>query len=252
MSFTTYIPQASLQPYVQSIAISEAAAGQDYKVLPGTGIVLGFQYRGRLTSLHSGDKTPLATAGVTGIQDSFRMFRTEGFTGTVLVYFKDGAAGHFFQHPINEIYGHSLSLDNFIVRSDLDVVEEQLAEAKNAGERINIVERFLLKQLKTGSPDAMVFAAIGLIYQRKGNVRISELITKLHISQSPFEKRFRSTVGVSAKKFASIVRMKHIIDMHKTGTALTGIGYEAGFYDQAHFIKEFKQFTGETPGGYLE
>jgi methylphosphotriester-DNA--protein-cysteine methyltransferase len=70
---------------------------------------------------------------------------------------------------------------------------------------------------------------------------------QLHISQSALEKRFRQAVGASPKKFASIVRLKSVIKQYDGANSLTALGYEAGFYDQAHFIKEFKAFTGDTP-----
>jgi AraC-like DNA-binding protein len=86
-----------------------------------------------------------------------------------------------------------------------------------------------------------------MIYKSKGNIRITELAKQLHISQSPLEKRFRQAVGASPKKFASVVRLKNAIKEYSPQNSLTDLGYEAGFYDQAHFIKEFKSFTGETP-----
>jgi methylphosphotriester-DNA--protein-cysteine methyltransferase len=90
-----------------------------------------------------------------------------------------------------------------------------------------------------------------LIHQNKGTIRITELMAQLHISQSPLEKRFRQAVGTSPKKYASIVRMKHALQQFDAATSLTALGYEAGFYDQAHFIKAFKTFTGDTPENFF-
>jgi methylphosphotriester-DNA--protein-cysteine methyltransferase len=101
--------------------------------------------------------------------------------------------------------------------------------------------------MTTGKPDEMVFAALELIHKSKGNIRIRGLMQQLHISQSPLEKRFRKAAGASPKKFASIVRLRHAIQNYNGSGSFTELGYESGFYDQAHFIKEFKTFTGETP-----
>jgi AraC-like DNA-binding protein len=73
---------------------------------------------------------------------------------------------------------------------------------------------------------------------------------KLFISQSPFEKRFRKVVGTTAKKFASIVRFNSVLDNLSKSKSLTEICYENNFFDQAHFIKDFKQFTGDTPENF--
>ena len=76
---------------------------------------------------------------------------------------------------------------------------------------------------------------------------MNELVSGLHVSQSVLEKRFRQVVGASPKKFASIVRFKHTINTYDRNKSLTDLGYEAGFYDQAHFIKEIRHFTGDSP-----
>ncbi|MBT1710332.1 hypothetical protein KK062_18945 [Fulvivirgaceae bacterium PWU5] len=126
----TYIPCDALQPYVASFIISEEAETKEYKVLPGTNLVVGFQYRGRLVRVHDADIHPLSTAGVTGLHETPRVFRNVANTGTVLVYFKEAGAAPFFNMPLHELFDESVSLDNFMLRSELLVFEEQLAEAR--------------------------------------------------------------------------------------------------------------------------
>src|SRR5690606_7571917 len=114
--------------------------------------------------------------------------------------------------------------------------------------RIEIVEQFLFTQLKDIQVDKLVAEAVKLIYQTKGTIRITELEEKLFISQSPFEKRFRKVVGTTPKKFASIIRFNSVLDNLTETKTLTEICYQYHFFDQAHFIKDFKKFTGGTPG----
>jgi AraC-like DNA-binding protein len=92
--------------------------------------------------------------------------------------------------------------------------------------------------------------AVNLIYESRGTMRIKELNQKLFISQSPFEKRFRKIVCTTPKKFASIIRFNSLLDHFHKSKSLTEICYENNFFDQAHFIKGFKQFTGETPESF--
>jgi AraC-like DNA-binding protein len=132
------------------------------------------------------------------------------------------------------------------------LLEEQLAEASTDPLRIEVVERFLISQLKASDPDPLVMAALALIHKSKGSLRIKDLALQLHTSASPLEKRFRQVVGASPKKFSSIVRLKHSIQQYPAAASLTDLGYEAGFYDQAHFIKEFRAVTGETPERFFK
>ena len=247
MKFDTYIPCDILKPYIRILAISESEVPSDYKVLPGTELVIGFQYKGQLSYTDGGKKIPLASSGLTGLMDQFRIFSHASEIGSVLVFFKEGKAVSFFREPIHELFRESVSLDHFMLRSELLILEERLQASKTDSEKIALVEQFLISKMNSTLPDLLVASAISMIYKSKGNIRIKELLTELHISQSALEKRFRQVVGASPKKFASIVRFKNTIQSHDRNRSLTDLGYEAGFYDQAHFIREFKHFTGDSP-----
>lgn len=252
MKFDTYLPCELLLPYVKALVISETTEESVYKVLPDTGVVIGFQYEGQLAYELQGKAYKLAPSGITGLNDSFRLFRNSVNIRTVLVFFKEAGAGPFFKQPLHELFRESVSLDNFMLRSELLILEEQLCSAKTDSERITTVEQFLISRMRNMEPDPIVSQAIAVIHQHHGNIRIKELLQQVHISQSPFEKRFRSAVGTSAKKFASIVRMKYALQAYDPRRSLTELGHETGFYDQSHFIKEFKNFTGVAPEDYFK
>jgi AraC-like DNA-binding protein len=251
MKFETYIPCDALKPFVKSLIISESTEEKTYKVLPDTYLVIGFQYKGKLTYIDKGNEVLLSQSGITGLRDSFRIFKNSRGIGTLLVYFNEAGAATFFKEPLHELFRESLSLDNFMLRSELLLLEEQLCEADTDKKRIEVVEQFLISKIIYTEPDRLILTALSLIHKSKGNIRIKELMDQLHISQSPLEKRFRKAVGTSPKKFASIVRMKNLLQQHNSSNSLTDLGYEAGFYDQAHFIKAFKSFTGDTPENFF-
>jgi AraC-like DNA-binding protein len=232
---------------VKSFVIQETEEESTYRVLPDTGLVIGFQYKGKLSRLVDTIETSLSISGISGLADHSRIFKSSADIGTVLVFFREAGATPFFHQPLNDLFRESVSLDNFMLRSELLCVEEQLAEATSDVQRIAVVEQFLVSRMNPGKQDEVVLSALQLIYQSKGTIRIKDLATKLCISQSPLEKRFRQAVGASPKKFASIVRLKHVLQQYSDKTSLTELAYEAGFYDQAHFIREFKTFTGEAP-----
>lgn len=249
--YETYIPADRLKPFIRSFVIQEAAGEAAYRVLPDTGVVMGFQYKGRLFRVDEGNPTALDISGISGLADRSRSFRHLPGTGTILVFFKEAGAVPFFRQPLHELFGESVSLDNFLLRSELLCLEEQLVEAATNPERIALLERFLIGRMTQEEPDKLVLAALALIHKSKGSIRIKDLVQQLHTSQSPLEKRFRAAVGASPKKFASIVRLKNVLQQYPTAGSLTALGYEAGFYDQAHFIKEFKAFTGDTPEDFF-
>jgi AraC-like DNA-binding protein len=244
-----FVPCDNLKPYVQSLFISESDLAQSYTVLPGTSLVMGFQYKGKLAYKQDDTAIGLATAGITGILNSFRIFQNAASTGTVLVIFKEAAALHFFKEPLHELYNESLSLEHFVKREQLQVLQEQLSAAEDDAGRIALVEQFLLERLQPRKPDLLVNAAIEQIYLSNGNIRMSELAEKLYTSKSPLEKRFRQAVGTTPKKFSGIVRVKAALFAMQLPV---NNDYREGYYDQAHFIHDFRNFTGQTPEQYLE
>ena len=250
MRFDKFIPADKLRPYIKYFVVSENEVGMEYKVFPSSGLVIGFQYKGQLATLKDNMESKLASAGITGISDGYKIFKNSADIGTILVFFTETGFTHFASHPANELFNQSISLDYIFDRNAIAQIEEQLALVHTDRQRIRAVEKFMLSQLKHIHTDRLIAEAVKLIYQSNGTVRIKELNEKLFISQSPFEKRFRKVVGTTPKKFASIVRFNSVLDNLSKTRSLTEICYGNNFFDQAHFIKNFRQFTGDTPENF--
>lgn len=250
MKFDKHFPTDKLKNYIKYYVVSENDLESEYKVFPSSGLVIGFQYKGQLAAIKDNSINKLTSAGITGISDSYKIFKNSAGIGTILVYFTETGFIHFTSNPANELFNLSLALDDIFEKSKVSEVEEKLRSAASDKQRIRIVEQFLLAQLKDIQADKLIIEAVKLIYQSNGTIRIKELNEKLFISQSPFEKRFRKVVGTTPKKFASIVRFHAVLDNLNNTKSLTAICYENNFFDQAHFIKHFKQFTGDTPENF--
>jgi AraC-like DNA-binding protein len=276
MRYEIHSPCERLRPYVRHLAISETDAAGDYPILPDTALVMGFQYAGKLAYRQDDSIHSLATAGITGLLDRYRLFQNHACTGSVLVVFREMGLAAFVRQPAHELFDLSVSLDHLFSRQAISDTQERLLEATGDRERLAAVEQFLLDELagfepnlregfgpdtlkvfRPGplaafEPDPLVAAALHAIYRRGGNIRIGELARELHTSQSPLEKRFRRYVGASPKKFAGIVRARKMIAALERGRVhLDAQDYLDDYYDQAHFIKDFKRFTSLTPEAYL-
>jgi AraC-like DNA-binding protein len=220
-------------------------------VLPDTALVLGFQYRGKLSYLEENKQNPLAVSGITGLRDTYRTFQNTAEIGSVLVVFRENGAARLLKTPLHELFGESLSLEHFFSSPALMALEEQLVNANSDQSRIALVEAFLIAHLREAPPDLLVTHALEYIYQSKGTIRISDLAKQLNTNASPLEKRFRQEVGASPKKFATIVRARNVLAAMENGQQ-DYTAYLSAFYDQAHFIKDFKKFAAVTPEQYLK
>ena len=247
MKFDRHFPTERLRPYIKYFVVSENELESEYKVFPSSGLVIGLQYKGQLATLKNNKENKLTSAGITGISDSYQVFKNSPGIGTILVYFTEIGFTHFAAHPAHELFNLSLSLDDIFDKHQVAEVGDKLTAATTDSQRIKVVEQFLRSHLNDIESDKLIREAVKLIYQSNGTIRVKELNEKLFISQSPLEKRFRQVVGTTAKKFASIVRFNSVLDQMSEKKSLTEICYENHFFDQAHFIKDFKQFTGDTP-----
>jgi AraC-like DNA-binding protein len=250
MSYQIRQPITSLQPYIRHLAISRGETPQNYNVLPDTALVVGFQFSGRLSYIVGNLEQPLHTSGITGLLDSYRVFKNNADTGSVLIAFTETGAANFLNMPLHELFGQSLSLEYFFNRTAIHETQEKLEAAETDTERFKIVENFLLHQIKERKTDQLVAGALHYIYNSKGTIRMTDLAELLHTSQSPLEKRFRAIVGASPKKFAGIVRARHVLEALNNDDK-DAAEHLSAYYDQAHFIKDFKKFSSMTPEQYL-
>lgn len=222
------------------------------RILPDTSIVIAFRLRGQVTFSDNGSAHTIPQSVISGIRESSKLVDYSANTANLLVIFKEGGAAAFFKEPLHELGDISVSLNYLIQQSKVCAVEEELAAASNDNQRILIVERFLLSELKQTQADGLVAEAIQKIKASKGDIKIKDLLTELPVSRDAFEKRFRKITGTSPKHFSVIIRIKNLIENYSDTISLTEAAYSAGYFDQAHFIKDFRSFTGQTPHDFFK
>jgi AraC-like DNA-binding protein len=251
MKIDTHIPSKSLSPYIKAFRIIETNDDLVNRVVPDTSLVMAFRFKGQVSGLQDDVKTAFPSLMVSGLRKSGRQINYAKDSGNVLVIFKEIGANAFIKEPLHELFEDSAPLDSFSGYTNLSPVEEQLAEADNNDQRIAVVERFLISKLYNQQADKLILTALEKIHAERGQIRIKELAKSLYISQDAFEKRFRRVVGVSPKQFAFITRMRSVVNSGRKNQRLTDIAFDAGYFDQPHFNKDFKLFTGQTPKDYF-
>ncbi|SEW39054.1 helix-turn-helix domain-containing protein [Chitinophaga arvensicola] len=249
MNIATYLPSAILSPYVSAFLIIESAEGMENRVMPDTAVVMSFRFSGQV---RAEENELLPSAGLAGLRKSSRLLQYAPGTGNVLVKFKEGGAAAFFKAPLHELFDTQQSLDSLLRQQQIREVEERLYEAADHLQRIAIVESFLISSLSSRAPDLLIRSAVAQIKTAHGDVKIKALASEHYISQDAFEKRFRRQVGSTPKQFSAIVRLRHLLDHCPAADSLTEAAYEAGYYDQAHFIKDFRAFTGQSPQAFFQ
>lgn len=252
MKLEEYIPNELLRPFIKSYRIVESEVEMTNRILPGTSLAVAFRFKGQVSYVSDHKQELLPASTISGLRKSVRLIHYLQNSATIIVLFKETGAKAFFNEPLYELFEESISLDTFIKRGKIEMIEEQLTEVQNNMQRIAIVEQFLLSALGSYTADKLISSAVEIIHSTKGAIKIKELADTLYISNDAFEKRFRKAVGTSPKQFSSIVRMESIAKQNLQTINLADIAFNAGYYDQSHFNKDFKLFTGQTPTAFYK
>lgn len=133
-------------------------------------------------------------------------------------------------------------------------LQEQLVAAASIEEEINLIAASLLNSAQRNSErqDTVTGFAIREILHGKGEVSFAALQKQLQLSERTLERRFKQSIGISAKLFSRICRFQEALTQLRRNNyqKLSDIAYENGYADQSHFIRSFKEFTGVSPFDY--
>jgi AraC-like DNA-binding protein len=172
-----------------------------------------------------------------------------GVTGSFVVQFKPNGFLPFTTIPIKELENTAISLDELFGESGKKL-GEQILNAKSTSERIQIIEPFLLGELANKKTiDSIVKSTVETIFNTNGKFSVNEFSKSNNISRRQLARKFSSTIGLSPKQLAKTIRIQATLKtlLNEEHTSLTDLAYENEYFDQAHFIKEFREFTGLTP-----
>ena len=258
MRFQIIKPTGILAQFIKYYWVMEKSPLEDdicERVIPTGNIDLMFHYKNCFEVKCSDNNTyKQAYSFISGISNSYADVTTNGETGLICVTFHPFGACNFFNFPLLEIENQNISLD-CIFGSESKEIYEQLCVAQFLNERIAIIENFLLAKLSVPAKrDSLLLkSGIELINQSKGQMSAATLSEKLCITPKTLERKFSAMVGKTPKQFIKIVRFQHILNTFSIANSviLTEIAYLSGYFDQAHFIKDFKSFSGYTPKDFF-
>lgn len=255
MGYLEIAPDPALRPYVQLIWCVEFDAATNFgpeRIAPDGIVELVLHFRGRV---HLGFPEQLATAQ----SSSFVICQTQHFVditapdvlGFVSVRFLPWGAVHFVPMPVSELADRVVPADE-VWGGTMAVLEERLAGAKSARERVELVEAFLLELLRRYRKDD-VEAAVREVWRLGGNLRVPELCHDLGVSQRTAQRVFNAAVGLPPKRYGRLVRFMNACSLlrERGARAIGEVGHVCGYYDQAHFDTDFKAFSGLTPSEFM-
>ena len=160
----------------------------------------------------------------------------------------------FMELPLPELADRRIPAGELTFFFDNTFVE-RLAEKPAIGEKIKIIEEYMLGYLCRGDrePDRRMLAAVRSIDGYKGRYSIRSLSGELCLSQRHFERKFKIYTGFTPKEYSRIVKFRYAVDLLRKTTFdnLLSVAVAAGYYDVPHLSKEIMGLSGTTAGSFL-
>jgi AraC-like DNA-binding protein len=258
MRYLEFPPTAALSRYIKCFWFleSEGSTGQPTeRILPDGCTEIVFNLADPFAQ-HNADgsirKQPLAL--LVGQMRRHLLIQPTGRVEILGIRFWPAGAYPFLAFPQDQIAERVLDFGD-VSRGIVRDIHSRLSDSSAASERVRLVQELLLGQLKKSAPvDGLVDRAVELITRTAGSVPVLDLADKLGISLRGLDRQFNTRVGFPPKSLCRIVRFQRALQMFSRKSSTPDwarVALECGYYDQPHFIREFKSFAGKEPSSYF-
>lgn len=258
MKYSTYSPCDALAKEVKFYWSLENNEGDGphtrERIFPDGCIELIFNYGDRFRKFDSDADSHIQPACfIHGQLKTYFELQATGKIGIFSARMHPAGLQPFIGFDVDTFTGSTLTVAE-VWGKEGELLERDMLACTTAEQRIATLESFLLgKRQALKIDNAPVEYCVDTMLRKVGDVSIDKLAEELSISKRQLERRFTAAVGLSPKLLARIIRFQNILQLieNKEFKSFTTVAYEGGFYDQAHFIKDFKDFTGLNPKQYF-
>lgn len=191
---------------------------------------------------------------ISGLTDSHREFMMAGKLGMIGAFLYPYALPLLFNVPSEKLTNTTIEITDFLGNEGL-LLKDEVINASTNNQRIEIISNYLLKKIKNNvHQDKGLVKSVQQIVRYKGGVSIDSIVNGMGVSGRHFDRKFLSAVGVAPKVFSRLIRFQSTLQLPRTTNikTLTELALYSGYYDQSHFIRDFKEFAGLSPKHYFK
>jgi AraC-like DNA-binding protein len=250
-----YIPHPLLQEFVQCIMVVhaeiDAASGPaicPYPPTPQNSLFFYINDRIKVQVEGKEDFISQPPSVIVGPQLTSVRIDINRSHKAVRVGFHPGGLHRLLGFSMSEMIDGSFDAED-IYGAEMKELNCQLQEAKDFESIKNIVEKFLLQKIRSLKAALPIDMAMQELLKGSGNVAIEKIASLSCLSLRQFERKCKERIGLPPKLFARLVRFSKAYRLRESFPLLswTSIAYECGYFDQTHFIRDFKEFAGVAP-----
>ncbi|MDT5253082.1 MAG: hypothetical protein QOH07_2033 [Mycobacterium sp.] len=246
-----YRPASPLTDYTEIIGHWHGTVGYRSRALPrgAVTVIIDVGQRQQVDFYAADGHTKLSVppAFVTGSHTASYVSDIAADEPAMAIHFRPGGAFPFFGMPLSDLENVCVGLDQVWGRDGVEL-HQRLIDAPTVAARFNIVENFLLSRPWSSVRRHPVVAAALAAIEHNPSIRMADLRDLVGVSTKRLIALFRNEVGLSPKAYARIRRFQAALRLLTAGFAGGArVAAEVGYFDQAHFVREFRSFTGMTP-----
>jgi len=254
--FSPVIPHPLLSPYIAKMYVFESSGrlpAQDRKlIVPNANLKLTLTYRNGIVANIAGKPfvQPENELSLTGLIDAPVILdpQEDTQTGTIIIEFNPLGAYRLFHLSYAAVQNRIVEMED-LIGSRAAALQSQLAEATTLNPKLQLLQNFLIKQLEKAAPDPIYDFCVDRIAHTKGLITVAQLEKETGYSSRWLHQKFLEHLGTGPKNLSEIIRFKQFYQVYSTGVKLRNLKdhiYQY-YYDQSHFLRAFKRFTGFTP-----
>lgn len=258
MNYQTFKPHEDLESIVKfywTLEVPFDPKNQTQKIVPDGCIEMTFNFGDKIKRFTSATDFILhPNAMVMGQRTkSFDILPTGNVDTFAICFYPIGFA-NFVTMPLENLVDKETPISELFGQVEADILEQQMIQAADTRQRIDIIEAFFLKMLiEKNTISNIVKSTVDVLLKTNGTTPINDILIDDISKRRQLERHFRKHIGISPKKLSKVIRLQATLNLllNKKSETLTDIAYESDYFDQNHFIKDFKDLVGVTPKEYL-
>jgi AraC-like DNA-binding protein len=238
-------PAVSLSRFVEDVRVFASVAGRARRIerLPDGRTLLV------LRVLESGRG---ADVNILGPRTRAHHKDTAGVERAVIVQFKPGWSASLLGVAANTLTDRIVSLDDIWGRAGRDLCFELVAASSVSDVLDRLGRAISLRMHRSFEPASARLARRAIRLLEAGEVRVGAVAERLGVTARHLRRAFVESVGIGPKEFARTIRLQRALRWASASNDWGRIAADAGYYDQAHLISEFRELVGVTPGAFAK
>lgn len=256
MEYREFQPHKHLSPFIEcywSARADHPPFRDQESLIPDGTIELMFNFGDDYTRIGEKQETTIKGSHIIGIRKQSLFISQKNKQDFFSIRFKLGGTYPIFGIPVHLFANGFFEIDTLLGK-EYEELEERLWEAEDNREQVAIAERYLLQKLEDQIADYSFVDACSTHLLESSSPTIHGLAEEFNTTYKTIERKFKRVIGLTPSELLKITRFNQAVhSMYSCRyDSLSAVAQHCGYYDQSHFIREFRQLTSYTPRQFIQ